>query len=87
MLEDLCLSAITTDPVNLCLDGLWQCLESQLPDGRRSHTREAAPKARIHAWLATRPIPDLRLGEAALNGDVDFNHAAFDGLNQFLNAL
>ena len=86
MLEDLCFAA-TNDPATNCVDALWACIAEKFPDGSRAHSREAFPKARIHAWLATRPKPDQRLGEAALNGEIDFNHAAFDDFKRLLREL
>lgn len=86
MLEDLCFAA-TNDPAANCVDALWTCIAEKFPDGSRTHSREAFPKARIHAWLATRPKPDQRLGEASLNGDIDFNHTAFDDFKRLLCEL
>lgn len=47
-----------------------------------------AAKARIHAFLSSRPDPDLRLGEAAQReGYLPWNNPAFDQLADFLRNL
>ena len=44
-------------------------------------------KARVHAWLATRPEPHVSVGFAAQKGYWDLDHAAFAGVREFLKAL
>ena len=44
-------------------------------------------KARVHAWLAAQPRPDLRLGNAAANGLIDWSSPAFDQLKAFVRDL
>jgi hypothetical protein len=45
------------------------------------------PKAKLHAFLASRPKPDLLLGQAAHTGYLPWDSSAFDLLKQFLQAL
>jgi len=82
MLEDLCLLSVQADPAYPCIDALFQCITRQ---GRQQPHPMA--KARIHAWLATQPIPEKRLGEAAKSGYWPWNDQAFDAIRQFIRAL
>ncbi len=82
MLEDLCLSALRDDPAMLCLDQYFQCLEVQMES-----LPQNTSKARVHAFLASRERPDLRLGEAALGGYLPWDSPAFDAVKQFINQL
>ncbi len=82
MLEDLCLAAVQADPATPCVDAYFTCLQTQtgkLPNN--------LAKARAHVWLASRPEPDRRLGEAAQSGYWPWADPAFDPLRQFLLAL
>lgn len=82
MLEDLCLAAVHDDPIMSCLDEYFSCMQ------RVNHPLPAnMAKARVHAWLASRQKPDLRLGEAAEKGYWSWTAPAFDPLKQFLRAL
>lgn len=44
-------------------------------------------KARVHAWLATRPEPHVSVGYAAKKGYWDMGHQALKGIREFLLAL
>lgn len=44
-------------------------------------------KARVHAWLASRPDPHVSAGVAAQKGYWDFGHPVFDDLRAFLSGL
>jgi hypothetical protein len=57
MLETLCLQAVRADPAMSCVEEYFQCVQKQglaLPNN--------LPKAQLHAFLASRPKPDLLLG-------------------------
>lgn len=82
MLEDLCLAALHGDPVMECINEYLGCV--QLQAGLNPNT---ISKARIHAWLAAQTKPDMRLGEAAEKGYVNWNNAAFDQIKLFLSLL
>ncbi len=61
-LEDLCLLFVTADSAIGCVDLFFSCLESA---GVRPRNLS---KARVQAFLACRPVPGKRLGEAAQTG-------------------
>jgi hypothetical protein len=82
MLEDLCLDAVQNDPAISCLDDYFACIQKSVPVQPKNMA-----KARVHAWLASRPVPDRRLGEAAEKGDWPWDDPAFEPLKQFLRAL
>ena len=82
MLEDLCLDAVSTDPVLPCIDEYFDCVYRT--SGRE---RKNMAKARIHTWLSSQIEPDKRLGEAAKAGYLPWDSPGFDSLKQFLQAL
>ncbi|MEW6578509.1 MAG: DUF3226 domain-containing protein [Chloroflexota bacterium] len=81
MLETLCLRSAETDPVMSCVAEYFECVEANgsLPSNM--------DKARLHAFLASRNKPGLRLGEAAEKGYWPWSSPVFDPLKQFLRAL
>lgn len=82
MLEDLCLASVQTAPGVECVDDYLSCIEQaagRVPDN--------LAKARVHAWLASRERPGLRLGEAAEKGYWPWESAAFDQIKQFITDL
>lgn len=81
MLETLCLQSVETDPVMSCVAEYFECVEANgiLPNN--------TDKARLHAFLASRNKPGLRLGEAAAKGYWPWDSPVFDPLRQFLRAL
>lgn len=82
MLETLCLRAVSSDPVMPCVDDYFQCLQKQ------NHPSSAnLPKARLHAFLASRQKPDLLLGQAAHASYWPWDNPTFESLKQFLRAL
>ena len=81
-LEDVCLKAIAGTPVMKCVDNFFCCLQRHcLPPPKN------LSKAKVHAYLASMPDPDKRLGESAQAGYWDLNHPAFDVLKNFLCSL
>jgi hypothetical protein len=82
MLEDLCLTAIETDPVLQCVDEYFDCVYRT--SGRKPNNMA---KARVHTWLASQLEPDKRLGEAAKAGYLPWDSPGFDSFKQFLQAL
>jgi hypothetical protein len=82
MLETLCLQSVTDDPAVQCVDDFFRCLERE---GLKSPTNLA--KARAHVFLASRPRPDLLVGQAAHAGYWRWDHAVFDQLKEFLRSL
>ena len=82
MLEDLCLLSIQADPAYPCLDMFFQCVANS-----SQRLPQPPAKARTHAWLATQPNPEKRLGEAAESGYWPWDDSAFDAIKQFLRML
>ncbi len=82
MLENLCLTAIETDPVLQCVDEYFDCVYRTV--GREPNNMA---KARVHAWLSSQIESDKRLGEAAKAGYLPWDSPGFDSLKQFLQAL
>ena len=82
MIENLCLQAVVGDPACLCVEQYFQCLQEQGVDLPRN-----MPKARLYTFLASRPGPGLRLGQAAHRGYWQWDSPVFDSLKDFLRAL
>ena len=80
MLEDLCLKSIQNDAAMPCLEAFFQCANV------KDITQNMA-KAKVHAFLATRAMPDKRLGEAALANYWPFNDPAFNEVKDFVSML
>lgn len=80
MLETLCMEAVTAGPEYHCVTEYFACLANH-------QVAANLDKARAHAWLASRPAPDLRVGEAALKGYWPFGDSAFTSLWDFVSAM
>lgn len=82
MLEDLLLEAVDSDPVMRCIDEYFRCV---------AQSTEAPPtpmsKARVHAFLASRQRPHLRVGDAAEAGYWRLDSPAYDHVRDFLQGL
>ena len=81
-LEDLCLAALVDDPATHCVTDFIQCVNETVATPPQNQA-----KARMHAFLASREDPELRLGEAAQRGYIPMEHPAFTDLAQFLRNL
>ena len=81
-LEDLCLRALEGDTAMQCVSAFMQCVEQTV-----TPVPNNLPKARIHAFLASREDPELRLGEAAQRGYLPWENAAFHQLIEFVRSL
>ena len=84
MIEDVCLDSVESDPAIDCVDGYFECIRQTNVPGPKE-VRMA--KARLHAFLASREEPHLRLGEAADKGIWDFEADAFRPLKDLLELL
>ena len=84
MLEDVCLDSVKTDPAMECVDLYFECIGQTNIQGPREVWMS---KARVHAFLASRDRPDLRLGEAAEKGLWAFDTDAFRPLQDLLSIL
>ena len=82
MLEDLCLSAFQADPAMLCVDQYFQCVADRMGSVPRNMV-----KAKIHAFLASREPPDLRLGQAVGKDFWPWDSSAFEPVRQFISHL
>ena len=80
MLETLCLQSVATHPEFPCVDSYFQCLQGHKIAPNNLH--KAA-----HAWLASRPEPDKRVGEAAQAGYWPWDADAFADLWSFIRTL
>ena len=79
MLETLLCESLADELVNQCIDEFFQCVgEASI---KNMH------KARAFAYLATRPEPRHSVGVAALRGQWDLEHAAFEPVRRFLEDL
>ena len=84
MIEDVCLESVRADPAMECIDRYFECIaEVDTPGPRSVHMS----KARLHAFLASRRDPSLRLGEAADQGVWEFEDESFTPLKELLGAL
>ncbi len=82
MLEDVCLKSVKGDPALECIEEYFACIDKSKIPGPKNRA-----KARVHAFLASRPDPGLRLGEAADAKIWKFEADAFRPLKQLLNLL
>lgn len=81
-LEDLCLQSISGDPALPCVDRYFECL-----DASTDLMPRPLSKAKVHTFLASRNIPNRRLGEAADAGDWPWVSSAFDELKLMISQL
>ena len=81
-LEDLCLAAVSEDPAMSCVNEYFSCLQCHsVPSGIW------VSKAKVHAFLSSRPEPDCRLGEAAEKRYWYFDHTVYDEVKRLLKEL
>ena len=82
-LEDLCLAALRDDPAIGCVDDFLECAAAA------GYAPPQYPsKARLRALLAAREDSEARLGIVAQrSGYLNWNHAAFQPLADFLRNL
>ena len=81
-LETLCLSALEDDPAMGCVSDFMQCIQQSVVK-----VPKTLAKAKIHAFLASREDPELRLGEAALRGYLPWDDAAFAKVIGFVKGV
>lgn len=84
MLETLCAAAVQADPATSCVVGYFTCLQLQT---NFTHLARNQDKAFTRAFLASRPEPDRKLGEAAQAGYWPWNSLAFAPLIGLLSQL
>lgn len=81
MLETLCLRSVANDPVMHCVEQYFQCIEQVGVVPSNLH------KAQVQAFLASRPVPGLLLGQAAHRGYWHWDSPVFDHVRAFLQNL
>lgn len=81
-LEDICLGAVNVDPAMDCVVKYMSCVNSTVASPPEEHS-----KAMVHAFLASRQRPDLRLGEAAQAGYWPWDSPAFARVKRFVQTL
>ena len=82
MLETLLCESFAETPANGCIDRFFECMAGV------SDSSIANPaKARVFAYLATTPSPRHSVGVAALRGQWDLDHSAFDDVRRFVEEL
>jgi len=82
MLETICLESVKDDAALPCVHQFLDCLSD-----RGVPTPNNLPKSRLHAFLASRPIPNCLLGQAAHKGYFPWDNPAFEKIKQFLRSL
>jgi len=80
-LEDLCIKIIENDPVFCCVEKYIECLK-QKDSGPKKPS-----KSKIYAYLSSKEIPEIRLGEAAQRGYLDLDHQALYKIKNFIKSL
>jgi hypothetical protein len=82
MLETLCLSAINSHPEVQCVNEFVSCVQRV-----SANPPVNLDKARLYAYLASRPRPGLRIGEAAEAGLLSLDAAEYGSLSTFIASL
>ena len=79
-LETMCLKAVEADAAMSCVNQLFECLKrGKVPSPKN------LPKAKAYAFLATRPEPGKRIGEAGSYWNWESD--AWDSVKTFLAAM
>ena len=78
MLETLLWRSFAGSPEDICLDSFFECLNDSI---------DQPHKARILAYLATKPHPHGSINVAAQRGHWDLDHSAFGELRDFIRFL
>lgn len=84
MLEDVCLASVRLDVAMKCVDEYFECLDRE---GASTPRAVQMSKARVHAFLASRDDPALRIGEAADGGIWQLDDDAFRPMRELLAML
>lgn len=85
MLENLCLKTIELLPQYACVNEFIACFTQHQLENEKVVFND--PKARVQTYLASRsPIVNC-LGQGALKGYWNFDHACLDDIKKFLKSL
>ena len=82
MLETVLNQSFAGTPVDACIDGFFDCIESTA--GGAIHRPE---KARTNAYLSSTPEPHVSVGVAAKKGYWNLDHEVFDPIRNFMQGL
>lgn len=82
MLEDLCLQMLNAESALICVDEYFQCLQTQGVQPPKN-----LAKAKITAFLASRPKLRLRVAYAMNRDYWNWDHPCLDSLKDFLRGL
>ena len=82
MLETLLLRAVANDPVMVCIDQYFECINQQV-----EYLPSPIDKAKALAFLASRQNIKPLLGHAARAGYWNFNSSVYDDVRSFLISL
>ena len=82
MLETVLNKSFAGTPVDACIDGFLDCIESTA--GGAIHRPD---KARANAYLSSTPEPHVSVGFAAKKGYWALDHEAFDSIRDFMQSL
>jgi hypothetical protein len=80
MLETVCLRVVADDPVMMCIDEYFKCIN------QKGLCPRLMDKARLQAFLASRTEQEL-LGHAVRNNYISWESKEFDHIKRFLNSL
>jgi hypothetical protein len=84
-LESLLLQTVEKKDEIICVEKFIECLkEKQL---LKSEFTSRIAKAKLHAYIASKEEPGLKIGEASKANYWDFNSPAFDQIISFLQML
>lgn len=83
-IETICLDAVRDEAAFQCVEPFFDCLETH---GVAHDGASVRAKARVHTYLASKPEPGKRLGEAAKAGYWPLGAAAFARVRDFLEKL
>lgn len=82
VLEDVCLKSVQTYPEILCIDGLFDCVET-----RKGSLPTKLSKAKVQVYLACQSNPCPHLGVGAQMGYWPLADSAYDDIRRFLTLL
>lgn len=83
-LEALVLEAVSASPAWPCVERFMDCVT---PRDDKPLSQTETDKRRLHVWLSTLSNPAMRLGEAALQKHIPFDHQAFQPVINFIQSL
>lgn len=82
MLETVLNQSFAGTPVDVCIDGFFECIEST--NGGAIHR---PGKARANAYLSSTPEPQVSVGVAAKKGYWNLDHETFRPIRDFMQGL